>query len=111
MKIRNPRLIRLVAWMGAGVIRFWTRTLRVRTDSRGQRTDPWDPDLRERFIYALWHENLAVAFALKNAAPLRILISQSADGELMSQMAAGSFQAASRESSACETPTPESTQV
>ena len=87
MKIRNPRLIRLAAWMGAGVIRLWTRTLRVRTDSRGQRTDPWDPDLRERFIYALWHENLAVAFALKNAAPLRILISQSADGELMSQMA------------------------
>ena len=33
MKIRNPRLIRLVAWMGAGVIRLWTRTLRVRTDS------------------------------------------------------------------------------
>jgi lysophospholipid acyltransferase (LPLAT)-like uncharacterized protein len=87
MKLRNPRLIRLAAWAGAGVIRCWVRTLRVRADARGQWTDPWDPNLRERFMYTLWHENLAVAFALKSAAPLRILISQSADGELLSQLA------------------------
>jgi lysophospholipid acyltransferase (LPLAT)-like uncharacterized protein len=87
MKLRNPRLIRFAACAGAGLIRVWTKTLRVRSDSRGQHTDPWDPTLRERFIYALWHENLAVAFALKTAAPLRILISQSADGELLSQIA------------------------
>ena len=87
MKIRNPRMIRVAAWAGAGLLRGWVRTLRVRTDSRGQRTDPWDPNLRERFIYTLWHENLGVAFALKTAAPVRILISQSADGELVSQMA------------------------
>jgi lysophospholipid acyltransferase (LPLAT)-like uncharacterized protein len=87
MKIRNPRLIRVVAWAGAGVLRGWMGTLRVRADSRGQHTDPWNPNLRERFIYALWHENLGVAFALKTVAPMRILISQSADGELVSQIA------------------------
>ena len=63
------------------------RTLRVRADSRGQHTSPWDPNLRERFIYTLWHENLGVAFALKTVAPLRILVSQSRDGELVSQLA------------------------
>jgi lysophospholipid acyltransferase (LPLAT)-like uncharacterized protein len=87
MKIRNPRLIRAASWAFAGLLRGWMRTLRVRTDSRGQHTDPWDPTLRERFIYTLWHENLGVAFALKTAAPMRILISQSRDGELTSQLA------------------------
>src|SRR5262245_24966842 len=87
MKIRNPRLIRFAAWAGAGLIRCWTKTLRVRTDSRGQQTDPCDPTLRERFLYVMWHENLSVIFALKAAAPVRILISRSSDGELLSQLA------------------------
>jgi lysophospholipid acyltransferase (LPLAT)-like uncharacterized protein len=86
MKLRNPRLIRLASWAGAGVIRVWMRTLRLKSDSRGQWTDPWDPNLRERFIYALWHENMAVTFRVSTAAPMKILMSQSADGELLSQL-------------------------
>lgn len=86
MKIRNPRLIRMASWAGAGVIRVWMRTLRLKSDSRGQETDPWDPKLRERFIYALWHENMAIAFRVTTAAPMKILMSQSADGELLSQL-------------------------
>jgi lysophospholipid acyltransferase (LPLAT)-like uncharacterized protein len=86
MKLRNPKLIRFASWAGSGVIRVWMRTLRLKSDSRGQWTDPWDPNLRERFIYALWHENMAVTFRVSTAAPMRILMSQSADGELLSQL-------------------------
>jgi lysophospholipid acyltransferase (LPLAT)-like uncharacterized protein len=87
MKLRHPYMIRFASWAGAGLIRGLVSTLRVRSDSRGQQTDPWDPTLKERFLYVLWHENLSVAFALRAAAPVRILISQSADGELLSQLA------------------------
>lgn len=87
MKLRNPRMIGAAAWLGAHVIRGWVRTLRLRSDERGQQTDPWDPTLKERFIYALWHDNLSVAFTLKTAAPMAILISHSHDGELLSRLA------------------------
>lgn len=87
MKLRNPRMIGAAAWLGGHVIRGWVKTLRLRSDARGQQTDPWDPTLNERFIYALWHENMSVTFALKTAAPMKILISQSRDGELLSRLA------------------------
>ena len=84
MKLRHPAFVAAAAWLGVRVIRGWTKTLRTRTDARGQNTDPWDPNLSERFIYALWHES----FPLKTAAPMAILISQSRDGELLSRIAA-----------------------
>ena len=47
MKIRDPRLIRIASWAGAGLLRGWMRTLRVRADSRGQHTRPGHTISRE----------------------------------------------------------------
>ena len=58
----------------------------VRFQSFSQdRTDPWDANLKERYLYAFWHENLMSIMAVRSAAPTSILVSQSSDGELLSR--------------------------
>lgn len=87
MKLRKPWMIKLAGWLGAGTLRVWMSTLRCKTDSRGQKTDPWDPTLQERFIYALWHENLLFLPKMPSVFKVAALISQSRDGELIAQIA------------------------
>jgi lysophospholipid acyltransferase (LPLAT)-like uncharacterized protein len=62
------------------------RTLRFKSHNNGQATDPWNPELRERYIYALWHESLLGIMTLRSCAPAYALVSQSNDGEILSQM-------------------------
>ncbi|MBI2805990.1 MAG: lysophospholipid acyltransferase family protein [Planctomycetes bacterium] len=90
VKLRKPWMIRLAARVGIPVLRFWARTLRSDIDAMGQHTDPRDPTLQERFIYALFHENLFAVPAFNSVAPVTALVSQSADGELLSQLCRGS---------------------
>jgi len=49
VKLRNPYLIKMAGWLGAGALRAWSSTLRCLTDAQGQQTDPWDPALQERY--------------------------------------------------------------
>ena len=82
MKLRNPRLIRIVAWGVAGLIGVWTRTLRYRLEEETRARHPADPS-RERFIYAFWHESILAMVGFRVAA--HVLISQHADGELIAR--------------------------
>lgn len=84
MKLRDPRLIRLAAFVGAGLIRVWMATLRYRIVNRDAVEHPADAD-RHRFVYAFWHETLLAPVRLK--ARVRVLISKHADGELIAQAA------------------------
>lgn len=84
MKLRNPWLIRAVAWLAAGLIRVWMGTVRGRFVNRDATPHPADAD-RSRFIYALWHETLLGPLKLR--ARVRILISRHADGELIARVA------------------------
>lgn len=84
MKIRNPRLIRLVAMLGAGLIRLWMATVRYRIVNHDAADHPADAD-RARFIYAFWHETLLAPVKLR--VRVRVLISKHADGELIAQAA------------------------
>lgn len=86
MKLRKPWMIKLAARLGVRVLRLWMSTIRCRTDAQGQRTDPWDPTVRERYIYAYWHEYLFMVPAVRSAAPVTALVSHSADGELLNQI-------------------------
>ena len=86
MKLRNPYLIKMAGWLGAGALRAWSSTLRCLTDTQGQQTDPWDPALQERYIYALWHENLLFVATLRSETDVTALISRHADGELLAQV-------------------------
>ncbi len=86
MKLRNPWIIRVVGWLGALVIRCWMRTVRYRFWFAGQQIHPGDRGLRERFIYAFWHESMLFPAVARARRKLYVLISQHADGELIAQI-------------------------
>jgi hypothetical protein len=83
MKLRNPSLIRFVAFIASLLIRAWMSTLRFRLFYQEGRVHPADPR-RERFIYAFWHETLLAPTIRKTR--VRILISLHADGEFIAQV-------------------------
>ena len=91
MRIRKMETFRRLAWFGVPLVSLVARTLRVQFDNRGQPTDPWDPALKDRYIYAIWHESLLGMLALRAAVPPKMrklaapgaaIISQSGHGEL-----------------------------
>ena len=71
--------------MAAGVLRLLLSTLRVRVFSAGDIRHPSDPS-QQPFIYAFWHESLLAPAKMKT--PVKVLISRSADGELIAQVCA-----------------------
>ncbi len=83
MKLRNRWLIRLAAGAASLVLRIWLGTVRTRIKSADGRTHPADPAV-ERFIYAFWHESLLAPAKIRTN--VRIMISQSADGEFIAQV-------------------------
>lgn len=84
MKLRDPRLIRMAAVLGAALIRVWMATVRVRSHIGDDTDHPADPD-HKRFIYAFWHESLLAPVKFRARTRVRVLISQHADGELIAQ--------------------------
>ncbi len=84
MKLRHPLAIRTVAFLAACLIRLWMSTLRLRVVSADGQSHPVDPK-SARYIYAFWHETL-LAPLVRRRLPVRMLISQHADGELIAQV-------------------------
>lgn len=84
--LRTPRAKRLLGKLAVPLAAGIKYTLRFKSNNHGQRTDPWDPLLQERYIYALWHESLMGILALKSCAEVCPLISQSNDGEVLSEL-------------------------
>jgi hypothetical protein len=83
MKVRSPWLLRLIAFLGAWLIRWWMSTIRYRVFFAGGERHPVDHRVR-RCIYAFWHETILIPTAFR--IRVRILISQHADGELIAQV-------------------------
>ena len=84
MKLRNPFLIQTAALLGATVIKrlHGTLDLRVALDEGS-----WDPRTHPRHgrcIYAFWHDTMLLPAALRGHC--HILISQHADGELITKL-------------------------
>lgn len=83
MKLRNGWLIRVAAFLAANVARLWLATVRVRARAADGQMHPTNPD-ETRCIYAFWHESLLAP--AKVHTQVKVLISQSADGELIAQV-------------------------
>ena len=83
MKLRDPWLIRLVAFCSALLLRAWLGTVRARVFSADGRAHPPDPNV-QAFIYAFWHESLLAPAKIRTK--VKVMISQSADGELIAQV-------------------------
>src|SRR5581483_7657504 len=86
MKIRSPWLIKLIALVGACLVKLWMGTLRYRARYLGANLDPRQPGFAGRYIYAFWHENLLMPCYEYARRDVRVLISQHADGELIAQV-------------------------
>ena len=86
MKLRHPWIVKSLGRAGASVLRLSMSTVRARTESCGQRTDPWDLSMTERFIYAFWHESMLFTMTMRSHSPATALTSHHADGELISQV-------------------------
>jgi lysophospholipid acyltransferase (LPLAT)-like uncharacterized protein len=86
MKLRNPRTIRKVAWLGAQVIRAWMGTVRLCYQSLGKNLDPRKPSCRGRYIYPFWHEGILLPVFHCRRVNIRPLVSRHADGELMAEV-------------------------
>ncbi len=83
MKLRSPWMIRAGAFAIAGLLRAWLGTVRTRVISADGRKHPIDARA-QRFIYAFWHESLLAPTKIRTR--VKVLISQSADGELIAQV-------------------------
>jgi lysophospholipid acyltransferase (LPLAT)-like uncharacterized protein len=83
MKLRSPWVLGPLAMLGAWLIRLWMGTLRYRIFFADGVTHPVSPRTR-RYIYAFWHESILFPAAFRTR--IRVLISQSNDGELIAQV-------------------------
>lgn len=88
MKIRHPALIRTASLVGATVLKVWTDTTRLRYRNLGPDLRPDSSTLNgEKCIYAFWHgQMLGLLHFRRCRTPVRVLISEHADGELITQI-------------------------
>ena len=86
MKLRQPWLIKLVAFAGVVFLRLWLGTLRYRFLALGPRIDVKRVDRRQRFLWIFWHEYMLVPAYLYPREDVHVLISTHADGELIAQV-------------------------
>lgn len=87
MKIRNPKVISALSWVGANLIRGWVGTVRYQDRCIGPRTLP-DRHGRtpRRFLYAFWHEHMLVPACRYPIPDLHVLISTHRDGQLITDI-------------------------
>ncbi len=87
MKIRHPALIKWVGFIGALLIRWWIGTLSYRLRiAGGKKLVPNQVGFTGRYLYAFWHENILVPCAIFAQRDIKVLISQSADGEMIARI-------------------------
>lgn len=85
MKIRDPQIIRWLAFFGAILIRLYVFTLRFRYRPLGINHDPALGKVAGHFIYTFWHENILVPCCRYAGKRYHALVSQHADGEITAQ--------------------------
>lgn len=85
MKIRHPLLIAAFGFLAAWFIRLWIFTVRYRHRPIGPDLTPHRRDLRERVIYAFWHEDMLITAYQYSRPDVHVLISRHADGQLIAE--------------------------
>src|SRR5438093_1480397 len=82
MKLRHPWLIKSAAYLGSFALRLWCGTLRYSFRPIGPDVDPLGTGPEEHYVYAFWHETLALVATRYRVKGSRVLVSKSADGDL-----------------------------
>jgi lysophospholipid acyltransferase (LPLAT)-like uncharacterized protein len=86
MKLRHPWLIKLAGFLIALLVRGWIGTLTYRYRWLGKNVDPRQPNFDGRYIYIFWHENLLLPLYHYGRSDIWVLISQHADGQLITDV-------------------------
>ncbi len=87
MKIRDPKLISGAGVAGAWVLRRWTDTLDIHIQNVEPAYDPFAVGRTgNRFIVAFYHEMLLFLASYFGGPHMRVLVSDHADGELITQV-------------------------
>jgi lysophospholipid acyltransferase (LPLAT)-like uncharacterized protein len=86
MRIRHPLAIKAFGFTAAWVFRSWMSTVRYRYCPVGVDIDPRRPDLGERYIYAIWHENILLPLYQFSRADVWVILSRHGDGELLNEV-------------------------
>lgn len=83
MNIRPSWLRQTISFAGAHLLMRWLATLNYQYRPLGTNFDPDHPDLRGRYIYAMWHEYLLMPIGRYARSDFHVLISRSEDGQLL----------------------------
>ncbi len=86
MKLRHPWLIKLAGFLISLLVRAWIATLDFHYRWFGPNMDPNLRGFRGRYIYIFWHENLLLPLYHYGRADIWVLISQHADGQLITEV-------------------------
>jgi Domain of unknown function (DUF374) len=86
VRIRHPAAVKMLALGGACGLRLWMGTLRFRYFPLGEDVNPHRQDLKGRYIYAIWHENILLPVHLYSRAKVWVLISHHSDGQLLTEL-------------------------
>jgi lysophospholipid acyltransferase (LPLAT)-like uncharacterized protein len=85
MKFRNRGAINALGFLASGVVRGLLGTVRFDYQPLGDHLTPTSPGLKQRYIFAFWHEYMLIP-AYHYARPdVHVLISQSDDGQIISE--------------------------
>ncbi len=84
MKFRHHGLVALAGWVGTGIVRLLSASLRFDHHSISTTpVDPLQPPERGSFIYALWHENFLIPIVRFGNPNVSALVSRHADGQVL----------------------------
>src|SRR5262249_7843995 len=86
MRIRHPLAIKTVALAGSWALRLWMGSMRFRYYPLTENVSPRRRDLPARYLYAIWHENILMPVYQYSRSNVWVLISQHADGQLLTEM-------------------------
>lgn len=79
-------LVRAAIWAATPLFAGWMRTLRYRYRPVGPNLEPCRRALPARYIYAMWHENLAFPLWRYAGPGVHVLVSRSRDGQWMADL-------------------------
>jgi lysophospholipid acyltransferase (LPLAT)-like uncharacterized protein len=86
MKVRHPWLIKFAGYLIALLVRVWIATLSYRYHWLDENLNPHRRGLRGRYIYIFWHENLLLPLYHYGRSDIWVLISEHADGQLITEV-------------------------
>jgi lysophospholipid acyltransferase (LPLAT)-like uncharacterized protein len=85
MKLRHPLFKKLAGAMLSGLLRSWQSTISISFHSLSSHDVEPRHDNLDRYLYSIWHEDLAIMTAQYGGPHMCPLVSEHTDGQLLSE--------------------------